>query len=75
MKMNIIIFLACLYEIHAQTFLTTFLEIGFVVVPTDQFVTISTDTRTFIKPHVIMGMPHNGNNNLYSGYHIIAEVR
>eukprot|EP01041_Mallomonas_annulata_P011493 gene11493-24030_t len=56
-------------------FTATFMEMGLITVRSDDFVRITSQTATFKKPHVIMGMPRDGTQNLYSGYSVVARVK
>eukprot|EP01036_Dinobryon_divergens_P042309 gene42309-56210_t len=74
--MRIFVIAAILRVLHADTvFTATFMEMGRATLRSDQFVTVTSTTATFKKPHVIMGMPRDGTQSLNSGYSVCARVR
>eukprot|EP01036_Dinobryon_divergens_P048974 gene48974-65661_t len=51
------------------------MEIGFVTVPTSDFVLVSSVVKNFSKPCIIMGVPRDGDASLNSGYVAAARVK
>ena len=63
--------------VGGKQFVLPWMEIGFVSVPTDNFVTVTSQlgNRSFLRPHVIMGPPRDGGQGLFSGYESCTRIK
>eukprot|EP01041_Mallomonas_annulata_P002828 gene2828-5556_t len=61
--------------VKGAAFRQTWMEIGTVSVPSDNFVSVTGTVSNFTKPHIVMGVPRDGNSRINSGYASCTRVK
>ena len=59
----------------SNLFAFTFIEVGYTFVGSASYTHVISQVETFKNPHIIMGMPRDGDQRLRSGTALVARVR